>query len=141
MDEMTALAGLFGAAFLAATLLPAQSEALLYMLGVQGEIAHSTLLIVASTGNVLGSIINWVLGRSVEGFRDRRWFPATPAQLARAENWYARWGWWSLFGSWLPVVGDPLTLIAGVMKEPLWRFALVVTVAKTGRYALVLCFI
>ncbi|WP_435164844.1 YqaA family protein [Falsirhodobacter sp. 1013] len=138
MTDLVTLAGLFGSAFLAATLIPAQSEALLFMLGRQGEIPAATLLVVASLGNILGSIVNWILGRSLHRYRDRRWFPMKPDQRARAEDWYRRWGWWTLLGSWLPVVGDPLTLIAGAMKEPFWRFLLVVSIAKAGRYAVVL---
>ncbi len=90
---------------------------------------------VATAGNVLGSVVNWALGRFLVRFSDRRWFPVSPAMLDRATRWYARWGRWSLLGAWLPVVGDPLTLAAGVMREPLWRFVLIVTLAKGGRYA------
>lgn len=82
--------------------------------------------------------MNWTLGRYLVRFADRRWFPVSPANLDRAAGWYARWGWWSLLGSWLPVVGDPLTLAAGVLREPLWRFILVVTLAKSGRYAVLI---
>ena len=133
MSLLAACAALFVAAFVAASLLPAQSEALLLLLLQQGH-SPALLLLAASLGNTLGSVLNWWLGRWIEHFRDRRWFPASPAQLARAERWYARWGHWSLLLSWVPVVGDPLTLIAGVLREPLWRFVLVVGVAKTGRY-------
>ena len=92
------------------------------------------LLGVATAGNVLGAVVNWALGRALARFADRRWFPFTPTQLERASARYRRWGYWSLFGSWLPIVGDPLTLVAGVAREPLWRFLLIVTLAKGGRY-------
>ncbi|WP_377292028.1 YqaA family protein [Rhizobium sp. SG2393] len=134
---MTAYIGLFAAAFLAATLFPAQSEGLLAYLVHAG--AHSVVLLVAvaSLGNVLGSLVNWMIGRGVERFRDRRWFPVSPGRLVRAQAWYHRYGRWSLLASWLPVVGDPITLVAGVLREPLWSFLLLVTLAKTGRYALI----
>lgn len=136
---MLALAGLFAAALLAATLVPAQSEAVLVSLVLAGEHTIWLLIAVATTGNVLGSIINWGLGRGLVRFRDRPWFPASSSQLERATRWYHSWGHWSLLGSWLPIIGDPLTLAAGVLREPLWRFLLVVTLAKGGRYlALVL---
>ena len=90
---------------------------------------------VATTGNVLGAMLNAWLGRGLARFRDRRWFPVSPAALAVAEARYRRWGWPSLLLSWVPVVGDPLTLVAGVLREPWWRFVLVVTLAKGGRYA------
>lgn len=137
METAATLAGLFAAAFLAATLLPAQSEALLFLLIRQGDVAVWLLLAVATAGNVLGSLVNWLLGRGLHRFRDRRWFPASPAQLARAERFYRRWGRWSLLLSWLPILGDPLTLIAGTLREPLASFLLLVTLAKAGRYAVI----
>lgn len=132
---MTAYLSLFIAALVAATIFPAQSEAVLVGLIVTEDYSVWLLVIVASLGNVLGSIVNWVLGRGVERFRDRRWFPLRPKALEKAQNWYRRYGKWSLLASWLPVVGDPLTLVAGVMKEPLPVFILLVTIAKTARYA------
>lgn len=131
---MISLSGLFLAALLAATLIPAQSEAVLAGMLLAGGHPPWLLLVVATTGNVLGSVINWVIGRYLTRFSDRRWFPASEAQLERASRWYARWGHWSLLGSWIPLIGDPLTLAAGVMREPLWRFVVIVTIAKAGRY-------
>ncbi|MCV0395954.1 MAG: DedA family protein [Rhizobiaceae bacterium] len=134
MTGVAALAGLFGAAFVAATILPAQSEALLAALLLAGVLPWPLLIAVASTGNVLGSVVNWLLGRGIERLRDRRWFPAGERALERAGRWYRRWGRWSLLLSWAPVVGDPLTVVAGVLREPLWSFLILVTLAKTGRY-------
>lgn len=134
MTALTLYVGLFMAAFLAATLLPMQSEAALVALLLTGEHAPWLLLAVASAGNVLGSVVNWLLGRGIERFRDRRWFPVSPAALERARGWYRRYGRWSLLLSWLPVVGDPLTVMAGVLREPLPVFLLLVSIAKAGRY-------
>ena len=131
---MIGYAGLFLSALVAATLLPMQSEAVLVGLLLGGGHSVALLLLVATLGNVLGSVINWRLGRYVTRFRNRRWFPATAAQMARAEGWYRRYGRWSLLGAWLPVVGDPLTVVAGVLREPFWVFLALVTVAKGGRY-------
>ncbi len=89
---------------------------------------------VASLGNVVGSQINWWLGTQLHRWQHRRWFPASAEQLARAQLWYQRYGRRSLLLSWMPVIGDPLTLVAGVLREPFWRFTLVVSIAKTGRY-------
>lgn len=129
--------GLFAAAFGAATLLPLQSEALLVGLIVSDRYWLWGLLAVATLGNVLGSLVNWWLGRGIERFQDRRWFPVSAKHMDTARKHYERYGHWSLLLSWMPVIGDPLTLIAGVMREPLGRFVLIVTVAKAARYAVV----
>ena len=134
MGELLAYLTLFVIALGAATLLPLQSEALLVGLQLAGYPAVP-LLLVASVGNVLGSTVNWYIGRAIERFRGRRWFPATDAQLERAQRSYRRHGRWSLLLSWAPVIGDPITLVAGVMREPLPRFLLLVGIAKFGRYA------
>ncbi|WP_202368059.1 YqaA family protein [Pseudomonas sp. MWU318] len=129
--------GLLAAAFGAATLLPLQSEALLVGLIASDRYWLWGLLGVATLGNVLGSLVNWWLGRGLERFQDRRWFPVSPKHMVIARKHYERYGHWSLLLSWLPVIGDPLTLIAGVMREPLGRFLLIVTLAKGARYAVV----
>jgi membrane protein YqaA with SNARE-associated domain len=125
--------GLFLSALVAATLLPMQSEAVLTGLLLAGY-SPVSLVVAASLGNVLGSLVNWGLGLGVAHFRDRPWFPVKPDALERAGRWYRRWGKWSLLLSWAPVIGDPLTLAAGVMREPLAPFLLLVTLAKVGRY-------
>ncbi len=125
---------LFLSALLAATLIPAQSEALLVSLMLQGEAVLWVLLVVATLGNTLGSVINWWLGRYLEHFQDKRWFPVKEASLARAQQWFQRYGWGVLLLSWLPIIGDPLTVVAGVMRMPLLPFVVVVAVAKGGRY-------
>jgi membrane protein YqaA with SNARE-associated domain len=136
MTGLSAYAALFLAAFIAATLLPAQSEALLVGLLLAGEHPGPALVAVAGIGNVLGSLVNYLLGRAALRFQDRRWFPVKPGALERARGWYARYGRWSLLLSWAPVIGDPLTAAAGVMREPLWSFLALVTIAKFGRYAI-----
>jgi membrane protein YqaA with SNARE-associated domain len=137
--KMLALSGLFLAAFIAATLLPGQSEAVLLALVFVGLHPVWLLVTVASAGNVLGSLVNWIIGRFMMRYAGHHRFPFTSEQIARAQGWYGRWGWMSLWASWVPIIGDPLTLAAGIMREPLWRFLLIVTLAKAGRYvALVL---
>lgn len=134
MLDLATYGGLFVVALAAATVLPLQSEAMLtaLLLGEQGSPA--ALIAVASLGNILGAVLNWCLGRWIEHFRERRWFPLNSAQLARSTGWYHRYGRWSLLLSWMPVIGDPLTVVAGVLREPLWSFLLIVGIAKTMRY-------
>lgn len=131
---MFAYLGLFASALIAATILPLQSEAVLVGLLTTDTYSPIALIIVATTGNVLGAVINWLLGRSILRFQDRRWFPSSKTQIEKAQAWYARYGKWSLLGSWLPIVGDPLTVVAGVMREPLGSFLVFVTLAKGARY-------
>jgi membrane protein YqaA with SNARE-associated domain len=126
--------GLFLAAFLAATILPMQSEAVLAGLLLSGVHSWPMLIAVAAFGNVLGSVVNWLLGRFIERFSGRSWFPVSEDRLEQASSWYRRYGKWSLLGSWLPVVGDPITVAAGVLREPFLPFLALVTIAKTGRY-------
>jgi membrane protein YqaA with SNARE-associated domain len=131
--DVALYAGLFLAAFVAATVFPVQSEATLVGL-LLADHSPSLLLTVASAGNILGSVLNWGLGRGIERFRDRAWFPAKAETLARAQRWYAKYGKWSLLLSWAPIVGDPLTVVAGVMRESFVVFLLLVAIAKIGRY-------
>lgn len=128
-------AGLFAAAFLAATIFPFQSELVLVGLLAAEPTQWQTLLFAASLGNTLGSVVNWVLGRLVERFRDRPWFPLKPCDYERVEGWYARWGVWSLLFAWLPFGGDALTVVAGALRTPLVPFVVLVGIGKTARYA------
>ena len=125
---------LFFSALIAATVVPMQSEAVLVGLLIAADKPLVWLLVVATTGNVLGAVINWYLGHVLVQFQDRAWFPASDTQLLRAKKWYGRYGRWSLLGSWLPVVGDPITVIAGALGERLFPFVLMVTLAKGTRY-------
>lgn len=137
MTDLSVYAGLFMVALIAATIFPLQSEALLAGLLIAGKQPVWALIAVASVGNVIGSTINWILGRSIERFRNRRWFPIKARALDRAEGWYRKFGRWTLLLSWTPVIGDPLTMIAGVLREPLWSFLIIVSIAKTARYIVI----
>ena len=128
------LLGLFLSAFGAATLLPLQSEAVLLGLLFEGRYALIWLITVASLGNILGSCVNWYLGLRLEHYKNKKWFPVSATQLEKAQRTYAKFGFWSLLLSWVPIIGDPITLIAGLMKENFARFVLMVSLAKIGRY-------
>ena len=131
---MLSLFFLFLSAFGAATLLPLQSEAVLVGLLIQAEHSALILIAVASLGNILGSCVNWYLGLKIEQFKDKKWFPVSEVKLNQAQNIYHKYGFWSLLLSWVPNIGDPITLIAGLMKENFIRFLWVVSIAKIGRY-------
>ena len=138
LGELSAYVGLFLLALVAATLLPAQSEAALVVLLLSGDYSTAGLLAAAIGGNTLGSLVNWLLGRSIEHYRNRRWFPANAEQWARAQRWYHRYGRWSLLASWVPVIGDPLTVAAGFLRTPFPLFLALVSLAKFGRYGVLL---
>lgn len=131
-------AGLFLSAFLAATILPFYSEAALVALGLADGFEGWLLIVVATAGNTLGALVNWCLGRFCIRWRDRSWFPVKPRQLDRATAWFNRYGVWTLLLAWLPVGGDPLTFVAGMLRVNVWLFLLLVGIGKAGRYIVLL---
>ena len=134
---MWALGLLFLSAFGAATLLPLQSEAVLVGLLAQMQYPVWLLVAVASLGNILGSCVNWRLGLKVEQYKNKKWFPVSEQKMLQAQGIYQKYGFWSLLLSWVPIIGDPITLIAGLLKENFVRFVVMVSIAKIGRYLFV----
>ncbi len=130
--------GLFASAFLAATVLPVVSEAVFSGMAVTGKFEPFILLAVASVGNTLGSVVNWLLGRFLYDSRESRWMPVKAEHLEKASAIFNRWGVWSLLLAWTPFVGDPLTFLAGVLRVPFAVFLILVAISKTGRYAVLL---
>ena len=134
---MMALLGLFGAAFVAASVLPGSSEAVILLLLARGS-EPLLLWVVATIGNVLGAVLNWGLGIWAMAYRDRRWFPVRQTSLDWAQARFHRWGLASLLLSWVPGIGDAFTVAAGALRIPLGIFLVLVTIAKGGRYAAVI---
>lgn len=128
---------LFVSAFLAATILPLSSEFYLLKLLADGMSA-GPLWAVATTGNTLGSAVNWAMGLYLLQFQHRRWFYFDDRQIQRGQQWFNRYGIWSLLLAWLPVCGDVLTLIAGVMRVRFAVFLLLVAIGKGLRYLAVM---
>ena len=123
----------FSSALLAATIVPFASEIALTGALAAGGAVH-WLVLVATLGNTLGAVVNWAIGRFIERFRDRRWFPANREQLERAQAWFRRYGIWSLLFAWLPIVGEPLTVVAGAMRVHIAPFLILVAIGKGLRY-------
>ena len=134
---MSAYLLLFASGFIAATLFPASSEALILTLQAKGY-APWGLFIAATCGNTLGACVNWYLGTRIAQLQHKRWFPVSPAALVKAQRQFQRFGYWSLLFAWLPLVGDPLTLIAGVLRVRFSWFVLLVALGKAGRYAILI---
>lgn len=128
---------LFLASFGAATILPFYSEVLL-IAQLRDGLNPYWLWFFASVGNTLGAGVNWWLGERLVQYSDRRWFPARQADLVRAQNWFNRYGRWTLLMTWLPVGGDALTVIGGLMRVPALSFFLLVGLGKSARYALLI---
>ncbi|WP_417589181.1 YqaA family protein [Pararhodobacter oceanensis] len=127
------LVGLFGAAFLAATLIPFNSEVIFVGLQLGGVAPLWLMVVVASVANTLGAFLNYWIGLRLEDRGAHRWMRIPDAQFDRAHHWWERWGIWTLLLSWLPVV-ELTTVLAGAMRTPFWQFTLLVALAKTGRY-------
>lgn len=123
---------LFLTAFISATLFPLGSEALLLSLLYQ-DYSIILLLIFASTGNILGSIVNYYLGLKGEEYLENKTL-ITTAQISRYKKYFDQWGGYSLLLSWMPIIGDPLTFIAGILKYDFKKFLFFVSLAKFGRY-------
>ncbi|WP_017667244.1 YqaA family protein [Sandarakinorhabdus sp. AAP62] len=132
--DIAALAGLLASAFLAGSILPAQSEIVLAALLLAAEQPAWLLVLVATLGNVGGAVLNYGLGRSAEHFRHHRWFPLSAAGWDRSAHLFNRWGVASLLLSWLPIIGDGFTVLAGAARTPFPLFLALVTLAKGGRY-------
>jgi membrane protein YqaA with SNARE-associated domain len=124
-------------AFVSATVLPGSSEAVLAGLMTLGTVSTVSAVAVATIGNTAGSLVNWAIGRYAAGFRDHPRFPVSPERFEKTAAFFRRWGVWALALSWVPVIGDPLTIVAGVMRTPLVVFVPIVALAKLARYLVV----
>ena len=128
---------LFAISFLAATILPFSSELTLAGLISTSNYDNLLLLIVASFGNVLGSAVNWALGFYSRNFTTKKWFPFKEIQIEKSSKWFTKFGKWSLLFAWVPFVGDPLTLVAGLLRVRFLDFIILVAIGKVSRYLII----
>lgn len=127
---------LFTTAFISATFFPLGSEGLLvYYLSQSSNPLY--LLLFATLGNTLGSVLNYYLGYKGEEYLEKKQH-IKPSSMKRYKSFFGKYGAWSLLFSWAPVVGDPITFMAGVFNYPLKRFIILVAFAKATRYAVVI---
>jgi len=134
---MSAYLLLFLTAFGAATILPFYSEVLL-VAQVRSGYSPAGLWLAATAGNTLGAVVNWLIAWHLSHYADRPWFPIKPHKLERAQHWFQRYGSWSLLLAWMPIGGDALTFVAGMMRVRLWLFLLLVGLGKGLRYLAVI---
>ena len=129
---------LFFISFFAATILPVSSELTLVGMMSASIYSSSLLLLFASVGNVLGSCVNWYLGIHFIRFKDKKWFPFSDKQIQKSSFWFNKYGKWCLLFAWLPIVGDPLTFIAGTSRVNFTQFVVLVSLGKITRYVAVI---
>ena len=137
MNPIEVYASLFISSFLSSTILPGHSEIILTAFIFLKKYPIIDLIFFASIGNIFGSILNWCIGYFLTNLKDNKWFPINKSQLTRASSWFLKYGKWTLFLSWVPIIGDPLTIIAGIFRVPIQTFICIVSLAKTMRYVFI----
>ena len=129
---------LFLISFLAATVLPLSSEIVLTTMLLTNFFEKNLLLVFASLGNILGSVFNWYLGKKINLYKNKKWFPVSEEQLKKSQYYFNKYGLWSLLIAWVPIIGDPITLLAGVLNVRLSIFLFLVSISKISRYVFIL---
>ena len=128
---------LFVVSFMVATIIPFGSEIYFASLLALDNNNSLLLLIAASIGNILGSVFNWICGYYAVYFIQKKWFPINQNQITKANNFFLKYGKWSLLFAWVPFIGDPLTFVAGTLRYSFLPFLLLVSIGKIARYLVI----
>ena len=128
---------LFTVAFMVATIVPFGSEMYFATLLYFNKYNNLLLLIAVSTGNILGSVFNWICGYYVNYFIKKPWFPIKKEKIKKGTEIFNKYGKWSLLLSWAPFIGDPITFVAGTLRFSLIPFLILVSIGKVGRYLII----
>ena len=128
---------LFVVSFMVATIIPFGSEIYFASLLAMDNNNSLLLLIAASTGNILGSVFNWICGYYTAYFIQKKWFPINQNQIDKATKFFSKYGKWSLLLAWVPFIGDPLTFVAGTLRYSIIPFVVLVSIGKVGRYIVI----
>ena len=128
---------LFTVSFMVATIVPFGSEIYFATLLAMNNHNSLLLLIAASTGNILGSVFNWICGYYVANIIKKKWVPINQNHINKATNFFLKYGKWSLLLSWVPFIGDPLTFAAGTLRYSFLPFLILVSIGKTARYLVI----
>ena len=137
MNETEVYITLFTSSFISSTVLPGHSELTLSAFIYLNKFPVLILVFIASLGNILGSVLNWYLGFHFVKFKEKKWFPINHSQLEKASLWFTTYGKWTLFLSWIPFIGDPLTVVAGILRIPIITFLIIVSISKILRYVFI----
>jgi membrane protein YqaA with SNARE-associated domain len=129
--------GIFTLCLLAATLLPFSSEAIV-VLAVANGYDRSSVFLVALAGNYLGSVVNYIMGSKGIDYLEQKLSNSDRKKVERAQKIFAKWGLPSLLLAWVPIIGDPLTLVAGAAKVRFSLFSLLVVIGKALRYVAII---
>ena len=129
--------GLFVASFLAATILSFSSEIVLGLLLITNDYNTALLVGIATTGNVLGSIVNYIIGFYGSKFLIRKVIRVSEDEFDKAKHRFKKYGIFSLLLAWVPIIGDPLTVVAGALRINLLLFLILVTAGKLIRYIII----
>ena len=138
MESILEFWAVFIAAVLSATLIPGVSEAVLVATLVDGNTDPVLLVLAATVGNTGGAALNWLIGRFLGHLPKVSWFPVSQSALEKGSIFFRKYGVWSLLFSWVPFIGDPLTLLAGILKVPFLIFVFLVLIGKGARYIFIL---
>ena len=120
-----------------ATIIPFGSEVYFITLLSLDKYNHFILFVVASVGNVLGSLFNWICGFYINFFIKKSWFPINNKIIDIGNKLFTKYGKWSLLISWFPLIGDPITFVAGTLRYPIIPFLVLVSIGKVGRYLII----
>lgn len=137
MAELHELVLLFWVAVFSASFLPSQAELLLFTFLAIGKENPLLLVLAATLGNAIGSLGNYYMGRSLMHLQNKPWFPIKNKYLQKPKHLFERHGTWTLLMAGIPFIGNPITLVAGILRVRLWLFIVLVTLGKSVRYFLV----
>jgi len=127
---------LFINSFISATLFPLGSEALL-LYYLSENFNYIYLLAIASIGNTFGSILNYWFGLKGEQYLLSKKM-IKEKNIKKYKKYFDKYGAYTLLLSWMPIVGDGFTLIAGSLKYDIKRFIILVFISKFSRYSFII---
>lgn len=140
MPELHILIFQFFIAFLSASLIPIQGALIMLALLASGKYTDWLLVLVACAGTLAGIGINWILGRYLSRFQNEKWFPVKTSYMDKAKLLFDRHGRATLLLAGVPLIGDPITIVAGALRINFGFYFLTAGLSKCAQYGLVWLF-